>query len=53
MATWYNVGPFGVVCGPLEYFFPFWYLWTIKNLATLLWHWSSLAIYSIVTSARL
>jgi hypothetical protein len=35
MAIWYNVWPFGVVCGPLIYFLPFWYIWANKNLATL------------------
>jgi hypothetical protein len=36
MAIWYNSRPFGVVCGPLAYvFFPFWYVSTKKNLATL------------------
>jgi hypothetical protein len=29
------VQPFGVVCGPLIYFLPFWYVWANKNLATL------------------
>jgi hypothetical protein len=29
MAIWYNLWPFGV-------FFPFWYDWIKKNLATLL-----------------
>jgi hypothetical protein len=24
-----------IVCGHLVYFFPFWYVWTMKNLATL------------------
>jgi hypothetical protein len=28
-AIWYSLWPFGV-------FFPFWYVWTEKNLATLL-----------------
>jgi hypothetical protein len=36
MAIWFNVLPIGVVCGPLVYFFPFWYVWTKKNLATLI-----------------
>jgi hypothetical protein len=31
--VWYNVWPFGIVCG---IFFPFWYVWSKKNLATLL-----------------
>jgi hypothetical protein len=30
-AMWYNLGPFGIVCGNLVYF----YVWTKKNLATL------------------
>jgi hypothetical protein len=28
-------GRFGIVCGHLVYFFPFWYVWTKKHLATL------------------
>jgi hypothetical protein len=32
---WYNLWPFGIVCGHFVYFFPFWYVWTKKNLATL------------------
>jgi hypothetical protein len=35
-ATWYNLQPFGIVCGSFGVFFPFWYVWTKKNLATLL-----------------
>jgi hypothetical protein len=35
MAIWYNLWPFGIVCGPLVYFFPISYVWTKKNLATL------------------
>jgi hypothetical protein len=35
MVIWYNLWPFGIVCGHLLYFFPFWYVWTKKNLATL------------------
>jgi hypothetical protein len=34
MAFWHNVCQFGKVCGHLVYFFPFWYVWTKKNLAT-------------------
>jgi hypothetical protein len=30
----FNLWPFGIVCGHLV-FFPFWYVWTKKNLATL------------------
>jgi hypothetical protein len=33
---WYNLWPFGIVCGHLIYFFPFWYVETKKNLAALL-----------------
>jgi hypothetical protein len=36
MAIWYNLWPFGMVCGHLLYFFPIWYVWTKKNLATLI-----------------
>jgi hypothetical protein len=36
MAIWYNLWPFGIACGHFVYFFPFWYVWTKKNLATLL-----------------
>jgi hypothetical protein len=32
---WNNLWPFGIVCGHLYIFFPFWYVWTKKNLATL------------------
>jgi hypothetical protein len=29
---WYNLWPFGIVCGYLVYvYFPFWYAWTTKN----------------------
>jgi hypothetical protein len=35
-AIWYHLQPFGIVCGHLVYFFPFWYVWTKKNLATLI-----------------
>jgi hypothetical protein len=35
-AIWYNLWPFGIVCGPLECFSPFWYVWTKKDLATLI-----------------
>jgi hypothetical protein len=34
-AIWYSLWPFGIVCRHLV-FFPFWYVWTKKNLATLL-----------------
>jgi hypothetical protein len=34
-AIWYNLRPFGIVCGHLVYFLKFWYVWTQKNLATL------------------
>jgi hypothetical protein len=34
-AIWYNLWQFGIVCGHLVYIFPFWYVWTKKNLATL------------------
>jgi uncharacterized RDD family membrane protein YckC len=27
--------PFGIICAHLVYFFPFWYAWTKKSLATL------------------
>jgi hypothetical protein len=30
MAVWFNLWPFGL-------FTPFWYVWTKKNLATLVW----------------
>jgi hypothetical protein len=36
MAIWYNLWPFGMVCGHLFYFSPFWNVGTKKNLATLL-----------------
>jgi hypothetical protein len=32
MTIWNILRPFGIVCG---YFFPFWYVRTTKNLATL------------------
>jgi hypothetical protein len=36
-AIWYNLLPFGIVCGHLLYvYFPIWYVWTETNLATLL-----------------
>jgi hypothetical protein len=35
-AILYNLQPFGTVCGHLVYFIPFWYVWTKKNLSTLL-----------------
>jgi hypothetical protein len=37
MAIWYNLWPFGIVCGHLLNFFPIWKVWTKKNLATLRW----------------
>jgi hypothetical protein len=36
MAIWYNLWLFGIACGRWLYFFPFWYVWTKKNLATLI-----------------
>jgi ABC-type spermidine/putrescine transport system permease subunit II len=36
MAIWHNAWQFGIVCGHLVYVFPFWYVWTKKNLATVL-----------------
>jgi hypothetical protein len=30
MTIWYNIWPFGIVCGHLVYIFPFWYVWTKK-----------------------
>jgi hypothetical protein len=33
---WYMLWTFGIVCGHLVDFFPFWYVWTTKNLSTLL-----------------
>jgi hypothetical protein len=49
IAIWYTllpfiimyVWPFGVVCGPCGIFFPFWYVWTKKHLATLITYVSS------------
>jgi ABC-type spermidine/putrescine transport system permease subunit II len=35
-AIGYNLQPFGIVCGNLVYFSPFWYVWTKKNLEALL-----------------
>jgi hypothetical protein len=35
MAILFNVQPLGIVCGHLVYVFPLWYVWTKKNLATL------------------
>jgi hypothetical protein len=32
---WYILWEFGMVCGHLVYFLPFWYFWTKKNLAAL------------------
>jgi ABC-type spermidine/putrescine transport system permease subunit II len=34
MAIWHKVWQFGIVRGHLVYFLPFWYVWTKKNLAT-------------------
>jgi hypothetical protein len=34
MTIWYNIW-FGIVCGPFGILFPFWYVLTKKNLATL------------------
>jgi hypothetical protein len=34
MAVWYNLWPFGIVCGSW-YIFPHFYVWIKKNLATL------------------
>jgi hypothetical protein len=34
-AIWYNLWPFDIDCGHLVYFSPLWYVWTKKNLATL------------------
>jgi hypothetical protein len=44
MTIWNILRPFGIVCGHLVLgslwslgkFFPFWYVWTKKNLATLI-----------------
>jgi hypothetical protein len=36
MAICYNLWRFDLVCHHLVYFLPFWYIWTKKNLATLL-----------------
>jgi hypothetical protein len=36
MTIWDILGPFGLVCSRMVYFFPFWYVWIKKNLATLL-----------------
>jgi hypothetical protein len=52
IAIWYTllpfiimyVWPFGVVCGPCGIFFPFWYVWTKKHLATLITYVSSTAV---------
>jgi hypothetical protein len=35
MTIWNNSRPFGIVCGHFGIFFPLWYVWTEKNLATL------------------
>jgi hypothetical protein len=34
-SIWYNLWPFGTVCGPLVHFFPIIIVRTKKNLATL------------------
>jgi hypothetical protein len=34
MAIWYNLWPFWYSLWSLVIFFPFWYVWTKKNLAT-------------------
>jgi hypothetical protein len=34
-AIWYDLRPFGIVCSRFGIFFPFWYVWTEKNLAAL------------------
>jgi hypothetical protein len=34
-AIWYNLQPFGIVCGHFGIFLPFWHVWTKKYLATL------------------
>jgi ABC-type spermidine/putrescine transport system permease subunit II len=36
MAIWHNACQFGIVCGHLVFVFPFWYVKTKKNLATML-----------------
>jgi hypothetical protein len=37
MSIWYTLSPLDKVCGPLlGIYFPLWYVWTKKNLATLL-----------------
>jgi hypothetical protein len=49
-ALWYNLWPFGI--GSLwsfSIFFPFWYVWTKKNLATLNW----LQVLSVVKDKML
>jgi hypothetical protein len=35
VVIWYNVWQFGIVRGRWVYFFPFWYVWTKKILATM------------------
>jgi hypothetical protein len=37
MTIWYNIGPFGIVCGRLVHFFPFCYVWTKKIWQPWLW----------------
>jgi hypothetical protein len=35
MAIYHNLWQYGIACGHLVYFVPFWYVWTKKNLATM------------------
>jgi hypothetical protein len=35
-SIWYYLWPFDMACGHLVKLFPIWYVWTKKNLATLL-----------------
>jgi hypothetical protein len=43
-ALWYILWPFGIICVRLVYLvFRFWYVWTKKNLATLVWRWLAVA----------
>jgi hypothetical protein len=44
MAVWYSLWSFGI-------FFPFWYVWTMKNLATLI-HYSGGISYFIIDTAQ-
>jgi hypothetical protein len=30
-AFWFNLWPFGIVCGHFVYYSPFWYVWTKKS----------------------